>query len=78
VFVPEAYTESHMNQFVMIHIYMEMSQGNFMCRHLKQTKYVIFFLSFTKSENVKAERSCMVVEVGTSGRGEQMGKAVLG
>jgi hypothetical protein len=38
---------------VIIHIYMEMSQGNSLYSYLKQN---IIFFSFTKSENRRAEK----------------------
>jgi hypothetical protein len=53
-------------------IYMEMSQGNFLCSYLKQTK-MSFFFSFTKLENRRAEQ-VLSREVGTSGRGLEVGK----
>jgi hypothetical protein len=54
---------------VIIHIYMEMSQGNSLCIYLKQTKMsFFFFLQNWKRQN----RSCL--GVGTSGKGEDVGK----
>jgi hypothetical protein len=48
---------------VIIHIYMEMSQGNALCSypHLKQTKmswvlFSLFFFSSTKLEHMRAEK----------------------
>jgi hypothetical protein len=46
---------------------MEMSPGNYLNSYLKQTKMP--FLSFTKSENRRAEQVLSEVEEGTSGRG---------
>jgi hypothetical protein len=42
-----------MNQFRIIHIDMEMSQGNSLNSYFKQTK--MSFVSFTKWENRRAE-----------------------
>jgi hypothetical protein len=39
--------------WVIIHIYMEISQGNSLCAYLLQTK--MSFFSFTKSEDRSAE-----------------------
>jgi hypothetical protein len=50
---------------------MEISQGNFLCSYLKQTK--MFFFSFTKSEDRRVEQ-VLPGEVGTSGIGEEVGK----
>jgi hypothetical protein len=50
---------------------MEMSQGNSLCSYLKQRK--ISFFSFIKSENRKIKQD-LFGEIGTSGRGEDVGK----
>jgi hypothetical protein len=54
---------------------MKMSQGNTLCSYLKQTK-VSFFFPFTKLENSRAEQVLpgVGVGVGSSGRGEEVGK----
>jgi hypothetical protein len=43
---------------VIIHIYMEMSQGNSLCSYLKQAKmpFFSFLFSSTKLENRRAEK----------------------
>jgi hypothetical protein len=42
---------------VIIHIYMETSQGNSLCSYLKQAKNVIYiFFSSTESENRRVEQ----------------------
>jgi hypothetical protein len=62
---------------VIIHIYMEIPQGNSLYNYLylQQSKISTFF-SFpsTKSENRKAEQFLSREGVGTSGRGELLGK----
>jgi hypothetical protein len=60
--------------WVIIHIYMEMSQGSSLCNYLKQTQMSLFF-SFAKLENRREEQvlsgGCLVLsrDTGTSGRG---------
>jgi hypothetical protein len=52
---------------------MKMSQGNFLCSYLKQTKMSFFY--FTKSEN----RFCLGWGgVGTSGTGRMWGRGEYG
>jgi hypothetical protein len=55
---------------VTIHIFREMSQGNSLCRYLKQAK-ISFLFPPTKSENREEwNSSCLGVGVSTSGRGK--------
>jgi hypothetical protein len=61
---------------VIMHINMEMSQGKSLNNYLKQTK-LSFFFSFTKLENRRVEKA-LSGGVGTSGRGENVGKGVGG
>jgi hypothetical protein len=57
---------------VIIHIYIEMSQGNSLCSYLKQTK--MSFL-FTKQKTGEQNRSCLGKrESVTSGNREDVGK----
>jgi hypothetical protein len=51
--------------WVLIHIYIEMSQGNSLCSYLKQAKMSFFFLFFssTKLENRRVEEVCVLGEV---------------
>jgi hypothetical protein len=61
---------------VIIHISMELSQGNSLC-YLKQKCHVFhFILSFyssTKSENRRAEQALPRGRAGTRGRGKVLG-----
>jgi hypothetical protein len=50
---------------------MDISQGNFLCSYLKQTKMSLF--SFIKSENRRVEQ-VLPGEVGTSGKREEVRK----
>jgi hypothetical protein len=55
-----------------IFIYMKMSQGNTLYSYLKQTKYHIFY------KNGQLEgRTDPVWGIGTSGRGEDMGRGLI-
>jgi hypothetical protein len=56
---------------IIIHIYMDISKGNFLCSYLKQTKMSLF--SFIKSENRRVEQ-VLPGEVGTSGKREEVRK----
>jgi hypothetical protein len=61
---------------VIIHIYMEMSQGNSLRSYLKQTK-MSFFFSFTKSENRCRTGPAVAGRegwIGARGRGKVIGK----
>jgi hypothetical protein len=76
--LPRCYGRKKKNQgdepiWVIIHIYMEMSQGNFLCSCLKLTKLSIFFSLLQSQRTGGKNRSCMG-EVGTSGRGDEVGK----
>jgi hypothetical protein len=56
---------------IIMHIYMEMSQGNSLCSYFKQTKIVIFF--FYKIREQEGETG-PVWGVGISGQVEDVGK----
>jgi hypothetical protein len=62
---------------VIIHMYMEMLQGNSLCNHLKQTKMSFFFsFLFFFLQNQRTEGLNRSYQVGddTSGREGEMGK----
>jgi hypothetical protein len=61
---------------VIIHTYMEMSQGNCLCSYLKQTKMSFFFL-LQNWRTGRQNKSCLE-EVGTSGNREEFGKGIGG
>jgi hypothetical protein len=69
---------------VTIHLYMEISQGNFLCSYLYQNKqkcHVFLFIfspSSTKLKNQRAKQMLPSGRAGTSGRREIMGKGEKG
>jgi hypothetical protein len=68
--------------WVIIHIYMEISQGNSLCSYLylKLKKCHFFFFLLENRRTGMQNRSCLWwgEGVGTSGRGEKAGKRVGG
>jgi hypothetical protein len=61
-----------MNQFGIIHTYMEMSQGNSLCNYLKQKLHF-----FMKTENSGTERT-LSGGIGTSGWGRMWRQVIRG
>jgi hypothetical protein len=60
----------------LIHIYMEVSQGNSLCSYLKQEKMSFFSCIFyTKLENWRENKSCLG-DLITSGRSREDGERV--
>jgi hypothetical protein len=65
---------------VIVHMNMEISQGNSLCSYVKQVKLSMFFLfSSTKMENKSAEQILMRwVWLVPAGRGRWQGKSIEG
>jgi hypothetical protein len=62
-----------MKVWFIMHIYMEMSQRNYLCSYLKQAKMSLF--SFAKSQNRRAEHVLYGGRgVGTNESGKDVGK----
>jgi hypothetical protein len=58
--------------WVIIHIYMEISQGNSLCSYLKQNKNVIFFFYIIGEQ--EGGIGPVGGGIGTTGSGEDVGK----
>jgi hypothetical protein len=65
---------------VIIHIYMEMSQGNSLCSYLKQTKMSFFFIYkiIEQEGGTGPGLGVRVVPVGGEGRGEMVKEGKCG
>jgi hypothetical protein len=65
--------------WIIIHLYMKISQGNSFYSYLypNKQKYYFFLFSSTKSENRRAEQACRGRgRAGISRRGKVVGKGV--
>jgi hypothetical protein len=62
----------------VIHIYMEVSQGNSLCSYLKQAKMSFLFPFLYKLGEQEGKTSPAWGEVDTSGRGMRWGKDEYG